>query len=406
VPGRCPATVAGSARRTDERPAPSTADTTTTRSGTDRDTGTAHGVALLACPFVAPLSERRIHRLEAAVRSGDVGGFRRELKRCLHLARRMAPDDLTASITALVPLLDGLGGVYTRLAVFAGACVELGGSPLPLAEVLPAQAAQALEYCAAFPDTWARAGGGRPLPDRDARPRFGEVHDVLVDGGIPDGTALRLALSWYDLPHWLDPLVPAMAQRDFRAAMGSRDRIREASTALADQVPRARWVSGLSRVLDDEPLVVLDPAGGRGYRLTMSGIGDNAQLHTLLADRLIGDPGRGLIAGERPRASWVAAATDGRPRVRTIRRFRLFDGHGSYLSPQGWPDAIRPLDGVRVLVAHPPVGTAGWTGGRVFEHMRPTLSLDAVLEPAQAAPWFDRVAPARENDDLLGGSRT
>jgi hypothetical protein len=40
-------------------------------------------------------------------------------------------------------------------------------------------------------------------------------------------------------------------------------------------------------VLDDEPLIALDPASGRGYRLTMSGVGDNHQLHTPLADRLL-----------------------------------------------------------------------------------------------------------------------
>jgi hypothetical protein len=32
--------------------------------------------------------------------------------------------------------------------------------------------------------------------------------------------------------------------------------------------------------------LVLDPAARRGYALTARGIGDNAQLHILLADRL------------------------------------------------------------------------------------------------------------------------
>jgi hypothetical protein len=36
----------------------------------------------------------------------------------------------------------------------------------------------------------------------------------------------------------------------------------------------------------------------------MSGVGDNFQLHTPLADRLIGDPGRGLVSGERPAPDW------------------------------------------------------------------------------------------------------
>lgn len=66
-------------------------------------------------------------------------------------------------------------------------------------------------------------------------------------------------------------------------------------------------------MLDDEPVVVIDHATGHGFRLTMSGVGDNFQLHTPLADRLIGDPARGLLAGPRPAPAWVAAATTAPP---------------------------------------------------------------------------------------------
>lgn len=53
--------------------------------------------------------------------------------------------------------------------------------------------------------------------------------------------------------------------------------------------------------------------------------------------------------------SWVILAP---------RRFRLFDGHGDYVYPEGWPANIKPLDGVRVLVLHPPNGNYGWNNGR------------------------------------------
>ena len=67
--------------------------------------------------------------------------------------------------------------------------------------------------------------------------------------------------------------------------MAGRERLRAAAAAMADRLTRAGWVHGLTLVLDDEPLIVLDPDSGRGFHLTMSGIGDNYQLHTLLADR-------------------------------------------------------------------------------------------------------------------------
>ncbi|MGW2720000.1 hypothetical protein [Streptomyces sp. NPDC001492] len=98
--------------------------------------------------------------------------------------------------------------------------------------------------------------------------------------------------------------------------------------------------------------------------------------------------------------------TDGDPNLGTsdpaIRRFRLFDGHGGCVYAEGVPADIEPLDGTRVLVLHPPNGTFGMGLGRVFEHMTPTLELDRVREPAQTQVWFDRVAPAVENDPMAG----
>jgi hypothetical protein len=96
-------------------------------------------------------------------------------------------------------------------------------------------------------------------------------------------------------------------------------------------------------VLDDEPVVVLDPASGRGFRLTMSGVGDNFQLHTLPADRMIGDVGRGLLTGVRPETAWVAAATDAPAEVAgkpIERRFRLFDAAGEYVASESHPSEI------------------------------------------------------------------
>ena len=161
---------------------------------------------------------------------------------------------------------------------------------------------------------------------------------------------------------------------------------------------------GLTLVLDDEPLIVLDPGSGRGFQLTMSGIGDNFQLHTLLADRLAARvPGL-----EPPERQCVAAATDAPPALPggaiIQRRCRLFDGNGSHVFPEGRPADIQPLDGALVLVLHPPLGRFTWSGGRTYERMRPALTLDRELGPAETAGWLARVQPARETD-LMGTNR-
>jgi hypothetical protein len=99
-------------------------------------------------------------------------------------------------------------------------------------------------------------------------------------------------------------MIALQAVAEFRAAMSSRERLRAAAAAIADRSARAGWVHALTLVLDDEPLIVLDPGSGGGFQLTMSGMGDNYQLHTLVADRLAArvpglEPPRTPLGGRR-----------------------------------------------------------------------------------------------------------
>jgi hypothetical protein len=87
------------------------------------------------------------------------------------------------------------------------------------------------------------------------------------------------------------------------------------------------------------------------------------------------------------------------------RRFRLFDGTGAYIYPEGHPAGIPLLDGIRVIVLHPPLGSYGWACGRTYEHMVPALTLDHIMTPEEAEAWRARIAPARQTD-LFGINRT
>lgn len=335
--------------------------------------------------------------------------FKQALGRVGAVAQGSRPDELTAAIEAMVPLLHGVVGVYSKLALLAGALVEWGGSPLPLRDVLPRRTAAALEMTEIFPRAWAEAAGDAPRPDREDLGAIAATRERLVAAagsrGVPAEHANLIAWSWFEVTDWGRALITAMGHREFRVSMDHRDWVRSTARALAGELDTADCVLGLALVLDGEPLVVLDPASGRGFRLTMSGVGDNFQLHTLLADRLSGR--RGVPGLKAPKRGWVAAATDGeirRPASDPIfRRFRLFDGHGAYVFPEGRPADIQPLDGTRVLVLHPPLAPLGWTGGRFYEHLSPSLTLDRALDPAEAADWLGRVAPAVENDLMAHG---
>jgi len=345
------------------------------------------------------------------MRQGRDSHFLRLVGRLAAETKAVETATLTELVQEIAPMLKGLGGTFSKLAVLAGALVERGASPLALVEVLPERVVATMARYLAFEQTWPTVSGGRALPE--FRPPLDEtvlndVETTLVtyarQHGKSEQVALLVAYSWFSINDWINPLISAMtASREFRAAMDRREQVLEGAAALAGRLPRAHWLHGLCLVRDDEPLVVLDPSTGRGFRLTMSGVGDNYQLHTLLADRLMG-PGRGgLLGAQPPEPAWVRAATTestGPFDLSTpiMRRFRLFDGHGNYVHPEGWPTDIEPLDGVRVLVLHPPNGTYGWNNGRAYVGMVPTLTLDQEIEATEAAHWLSRTAPARDTD--------
>ncbi|MFJ6650774.1 hypothetical protein ACIQPS_34680 [Streptomyces sp. NPDC091290] len=278
---------------------------------------------------------------------------------------------------------------------------------MALVDVLPQRASEAMMLNEVVPEFWEKAARGRSLPE----PVSASTHQLVrtLTGlarwrrGVDKNTMTRIAMSWFDMEHWLKALITVMADAAFRAAVADdvKVELREHAAAVAHRSQRAAWVGALAAVLDDEPLIVIDPRTHRGYAVTMSGVGDNGQLHILLADRLVGDPGQGLVAGERPARSWVEAATSGNPRLGpdapAIRCFRFFDGQGAYIRPEGVPADIGSVDGTRVLVLHPPHGNYAPSVGRVFEHMMPALRLDRILEPLETQRWLAQLAPTVEN---------
>jgi hypothetical protein len=340
------------------------------------------------------------------MRAGDDARFRRCFASLHAAGRRASGDDLTGALEEMASWLCTLNGLFSKVALLAGAFVEWGGSPLPLAEALPGWAAYKMRLYALFQDVWPRASGGQPLPDREnlsaMRPAIATMTAAAERARLPVTGVDQIVATWFELEDWLKLMITLMARREFRAAMAGRDEVSKSAAAIAGTVQAADWVYGLSVVLDDEPLVALDHACRRGFRLTMSGVGDNFQLHTLLADRLAGHGQHGPFGLEPPKPEWVAAATDAPPPLPLtdpiLRRFRLFDGLGYYVFPEGRPADIAPLDGTRVVVLHAPLGRYGWSCGRIFQHMTPTLTLDRLMEPAEAASWLARVLPAREID--------
>jgi hypothetical protein len=353
-----------------------------------------------------------IGELTPVMRRGDLAGFGRVLQQLGTQGQRLGPDELTEAVGELAQVLAYRPqGVFARLAVLAGAFVEWGASPLALADNAPACAALTMFLRVKFSELWPVVGAGQPEPDPDQPPPMGDLVDLFTgradELGLAREDAGDVAMSWYDAPCWVRLMITLLARREFRRATDLLPDIGELAGRIAERVPRAHWLPGLAQVLDDEPVVAIDHATGRGFLLTMSGIGDNFQLHTLLAHRLIGDPARGLLAGDPPAPRWVDAATTGTPLLppdeAIQRRFRLYDATGAYVYPEGRPADIAAIDGVRLIALHPPMGAYRWTTGRVYQHMASTLTLDHLMNQDEAQAWRSRITPAHETDFLAPG---
>jgi hypothetical protein len=253
---------------------------------------------------------------------------------------------------------------------------------------------------------------GKNVPDPEDpglyQQSLGMLHDVLSQPGgdtlptipeligRPDTRAGALAEAWFSCRSWMEPLLYLAQRQDIRATLPDRDRLTAACDAIREHMVTAEWLHGLLLVLDDETLVVLHRPTGLGYRVTISGVGDNFQLHTLLAAALTGKRSRGLIAGKAPSPAEVAAASDGQdltPPGGIQARFALADAYGDGIWLEGRPADIPALEGTRVVVLDPPPRRRSWEAGRAYPQMRPSVTVDEILNEMSSAYWLGKVSP-------------
>ncbi|MFC4069874.1 hypothetical protein [Actinoplanes subglobosus] len=307
------------------------------------------------------------------------------------------PDELTEGVRRLLPAVRqvsiGNGG---QLAQVAAGLTEAGADPFVLLDVLVERITDALEQAARFPVLAEKDGGEfeAPASQEEADALMNRVARAAAQAGIEQEEGIRIVESFFTVDEWIPSLLLPLQQKRVRQAFPGRERLAAAADAMSGHADAAPWMYGLLQVLDDEPFLVIHRPAGRAFRLTVSGVGDNFQLHTLLAATLIGDPAHGLIDGVRPEPAWIAAATDGRdlqPAGGVRGQFELFGAGGERIWGEGRPADIPVLDGHRVVVLDKPSYARSWNTGRVYPLMHPEISLDRTLPEAEATTWLTRI---------------
>ena len=338
--------------------------------------------------------------LGEAVLRLDAAASTRSHRAIVERAGRADVDELSAGLLRLAPALERVAlGNGTTLAQLVAGLIEAGADPLPVLDVLVDRVATGLELAAQFGELAEKLGDevAAPTSADEYRALRERVVAAAPAAGLTAEDAGEITQAWFTVNDWIPALLVPLQQKVVRQELPDRDRLTRATAAMTEHAADAVWLLGLLLVLDDEPLLVLHRPSGRAYEVTISGVGDNFQLHTLLAAALIGDPAIGLIPGARPHPAWTAAATNGdlAPADGVDGQFNLVDGRGAWIWNEGRPSDIPLLGDHRVVVLDPPPYERSWNIGRTYPLMPPHVTLDRILEADEAAAWFLRVAPAK-----------
>ncbi|MGI5397819.1 hypothetical protein [Streptomyces sp. CA-251251] len=283
-------------------------------------------------------------------------------------------------------------GPRPMLAMAAGFCVERGADPVGCAEPILGGVHQDLLDALEFARRWASTHSTEselPKPDEEI------IDDALLARlGGDRHEATRLALAWCSVEQWQPPALAVLCR-------STEVRRRYASAIL----PACRELVSLERhdlkclayalaVLDDEPLVVLHRPTGTGFEVRIGGIGDNFQLHTLLAHVLVGG---GHVPGTVPSTESVRLATDlepaqGRTQIIATGAFELLTAEGDRIWNEGLPDDIPAVEGRRLIVLDEPTYQRSWNADRFFPHLPGKAELSRVLTADETRSWFTRTS--------------
>ncbi|MFG3224225.1 hypothetical protein ACGF07_05500 [Kitasatospora sp. NPDC048194] len=282
-----------------------------------------------------------------------------------------------------------------HLAMVVGACVESGADPVACSGPVLAGLRGALTGAQRLVEHWARTGGG-PLPDREEDDPAGAHARIADPAHLPEWPAHLAVVAWWTLHLWQQAAWAVYAHAPARTEARSSG-VTEVLLELIGRYQGGRHdlegLAHLAQVLDDEPLLVLDRPTGTGYLLRMSGLSDTFQLHTLLADVLIGG---GHLPGAPQDPEVVALARTGVPdgrRLIATGAFNLVAPDGSWFWNEGTPGDIPVLDGVRTLVLEPLPYERSWSAGRFIQELPGDLRLERVLDRAEAARLLARTVP-------------
>lgn len=377
---------------------------------------------------MVPNIAAELEDLVGALRTTGTGATRLEKarERLLAAARRAADQDRSEAVRRLSDLIR-LDDV-TRASVAAGACgtlVELGADPAPLEAPLLDRLVPALRRIA-------EAAPPQPEPPLSPEP-VAVIESTPAEPARPSKPPGLIRTAW-NLAVALSKLRRALKQQKRELAAGvltederivsgfwaptvamfcARPALRAAhpelhalAKSLGDRAEGCAWLSTVFDVLEDEPLLVIEPATGIGILARLSGADVNFALNMLLMQHFPPHPrldskAAGALTGDAQcTGEWVAG-------VWNLYDWRALDAGlslpsgqadtGHWIWNEGTPADIPLFEGRRVILLGPAAYARTWPAARTFAAMKPGLRIEKVLEAEEVRSWLDRMVRARQS---------
>jgi hypothetical protein len=330
-----------------------------------------------------------VQQFAAALGGNDFNAVGASARPVLEQARTVPPAELTQAVAYLAPLV-GAAAIPMHAALGAtttGALVEYGGQPGPLTRIVLDRLGSSLAATHSFIEFWLEYAGGQQLPARDP---LGIAHAVgILAARVGPDRAMPLVSAWRDAPLWAVAAVACLHHADARAQLGDRSSWIAQVDPLHSAAPQFLQLILALRVIDEHVLVLHRPSR-RGAMVWVSGVADNFQLQTLLADALIGS---GMLVGERPDPRWVTAfrvGPDSTELEHVDDHFHMVDAAGMTVRNEAGPADISAINRSRVLVLDEARYSRHWRAGRRFP-ITAEVRLERILTQTEVEAWLGYV---------------
>ncbi|GAA1996678.1 hypothetical protein GCM10009799_24490 [Nocardiopsis rhodophaea] len=330
--------------------------------------------------------------------------FRSAMHEVFRLSSHVPQEERILALDALVPVMrqsEPVAGIAADLAVVAGALMDTGTPAGPAGVEVMRQLATYGQAAGAFLAAWQETGAGTPPPpmevteaeEQRVAPYLNELARLATTGWW---VSHRYALAARTVLNDADTRAALRGDRAAPRDVGHLAELTRIARQLSAEIAEYEEVHALLRMAAADNALVLDRASGRGFRVRFDGVADNFQLHTLLADALVGPEGRG-VPGTRPHPSWVAASQDrdSDPQAEIVTgRWDLVGGDGSWVGNETAPVDIPVVGGERVLVLEARSHPHSWRAGRRHPRVVGRLRVEDEIPAHEAADWWARLHPA------------